>query len=407
MWERIVAWHRAWEQEQVDVLQDPARADGLAPGYRRQMAEKIAELSPVERRQLHDFVLKYRGRRGHLALARMLLIASAGGVVLHLIFPARTLLSQILLADAVALAAGLAYLIAYFNYRRMVSKSLRICAVLMLCAGLGALAGATQDAHEKGISLAAAIETRWLKALLMGAGAGLFFAGPMAMVGALRNQQYQALTAKLELDAERHRAARELSESRLRMLRAQIEPHFLFNTLGAVQQLAEQGAPRAAELTANLIAFLRASLADMRSERLTLAADFALVDAYLTVMAARLGARLDYQLALPAALAQTSVPSMMLLTLVENAIKHGIEPALRGGSIVVAAERQGDRLRLSVQDSGVGLAAEPGSGDGLDNVRSRLQLLYAGQAELTVAEAGEGGVLAVITLPLASGEAAR
>jgi LytS/YehU family sensor histidine kinase len=299
--------------------------------------------------------------------------------------------------------AGFSYLIAYFNYRRMVGKGLRITVILMLVASLGSLAGAGMAAREHGLAVGEALETRWLKALLMGAGAGLLFAGPMAMVGALRNQQYQALTAKLELDAERERAARELSESHLRMLHAQIEPHFLFNTLGAVQQLAEKGAPRAAELTANLIAFLRASMAEMRSERVTLETDFGLVEAYLQVMAARLGERLHFQLTLEPGLAAVSVPSMMLLTLVENAIKHGIEPSLRGGSVGVSARREGAMLRLSVRDSGAGMAAQPGAGDGLENVRRRLELIYGGQAALSVTEAGEGGVLAEIVLPMEAG----
>ncbi len=169
--------------------------------------------------------------------------------------------------------------------------------------------------------------------------------------------------------------ALEESEARLRMLNAQIEPHFLFNTLGAVRQLAEQGAPLAAELTANLIAFLRASLAEMRSEKVTLRADFALVEAYLKVMQFRQGSRLSYSLDLPEDLADCSVPSMMLLTLVENAIKHGIEPSLRGGHIGVRAALEHGALKLTVRDSGAGMSDTPGSGEGLDNIRKRLQII--------------------------------
>ncbi len=404
MWNRIVAWHTGWEEEQIRLLEDPGYAESLPPGLRRRMADKVARMSPVEREQLRAFGAAYRGRAGYVVTGKLLLLLTALGCALHLVFPSDALLGQVLLANGIGLLAAFAFMIAYFNYRRMVGKGLRITLILVLCAMLGSLIGAGLGAHEKGISLSMAMETRWLKALLMGAGAGLLFAVPMAVVGALRNQQFQALTAKLELDAERHRAARELSEARLRLLHAQIEPHFLFNTLGAVQQLAEQGAPRAAELTANLIAFLRASLAEMRSERVTLAADFALVEAYLQVMSARLGSRLHYRLALPNALGAASVPSMMLLTLVENAIKHGIEPALRGGSIHVSARRDGERLRLSVHDSGAGMADLPGAGQGLENVRNRLQLMYAGQATLSVQDGAGGGVLAEIVLPCAGGE---
>ena len=399
MWKRIVDWHRAWEEEQLRVLEDPAQAGTVPAGYRRTLANKAACMSPIERAQLRQFALTYSGWKGYAAFGKLLLLFNAAGAILHLVFPAKGLVVMLFAANVVGLAGLLTFMVAYFNYRKMVGKSVRIALILIVCASAGALAGASHAAHEKGISFAEALETRWLKAMLMGAGAGLLFAVPMAVVGSMRNQQYHALAAQLELDAERHRAARELSEARLRMLHAQIEPHFLFNTLGAVQQLAQKDAPRAAELTANLIAFLRASLDEMRSERVTLAADFGLVEAYLQVMAARLGNRLRFELALAPELRAATVPSMMLLTLVENAIKHGVEPALRGGAVLVSARQEGGMLRLSVRDTGAGMAAVPGAGHGLENIRSRLQLMYSDDAALTVAEAADGGVLAEIVLP--------
>jgi len=231
-------------------------------------------------------------------------------------------------------------------------------------------------------------------------GAGLLAALPMIGAAMLRSRQYELLTAQLQAEAERERLARELSESQLRLLRAQIEPHFLFNTLGAVQQLAQHGAPRAAELTADLIAFLRASLGDMRSDQVDLEAEFTLVESYLKVMGARLGARLRFRLDLPRALADVRVPSMILLTLAENAIKHGIEPALRGGEIVVSAAVEEGRLRLRVADSGVGMAAVPGAGLGLENVRHRLRLAYGEAAGLALRDA-DPGLVADIAIPYA------
>jgi LytS/YehU family sensor histidine kinase len=216
-------------------------------------------------------------------------------------------------------------------------------------------------------------------------GAGLLIALPVIAIGVFRNRQHEALTAQLQHAADRDRMARELAESQLRLLRAQIEPHFLFNTLGAVQQLAQHGAPRAAELTAHLIAFLRASMSEMRSEQVRLDTEFGLVEAYLRVMQFRLGQRLRFSLALAPALRPAQVPSMILLTLVENAIKHGIEPALRGGEVAVSAE---------VQDG-----AAPGSGTGLDNLRRRLQLAYGVGASLALHDAAPG-VIADLTLPL-------
>ena len=185
----------------------------------------------------------------------------------------------------------------------------------------------------------------------------------------------------------------------MRLLRAQIEPHFLFNTLGAVQQLAEQGAPRAAELTANLIAFLRASLGEMRSDSVSLAEEFGLIDAYLRVMQVRLGQRLRFTLALKPGLEQLALPSMMLLTLVENAIKHGIEPSLRGGEVRVSAALAGDMVHLAVHDTGVGLGAAPVDGTGLTNARRRLELAHHGAASLTLRDA-DPGTVAEIRLPM-------
>jgi sensor histidine kinase YesM len=404
MFRRIANWHRAWEEEQLRVLRDPASAREVAPGLRHLIACKVSQLSPVERQQLLDFSVKYRGWRMYAAIARLIALLTACGVGLYFLAPHKGLLTCIVVVNTLGLVTAFIFLVAYFNYRKMVGKTLRMGMLLMLFTAAGALTGSTHAAVNKGEPWRAALVSRLPQALLIGLGAGLFLAIPMAVVGGLRNKEYENITAKLEFDAERERAARELSEARLRMLHAQIEPHFLFNTLGAVQQLAEKEAPRAAELTANLIAFLRASLGEMRSERVTLAVDFAMIDAYLKVMTVRQGERLQFSLDLPASLAAVEVPSMMLLTLVENAIKHGIEPALRGGTIHIAAASAAGMLVLSVRDTGAGLAEQPGAGEGLSNVRTRLQLLYGARASLAVHGADDGGVLACITLPLEPGK---
>ena len=146
----------------------------------------------------------------------------------------------------------------------------------------------------------------------------LAFIVMVGLVASWRNQAYEMMNAQLELDAEREKNARQQSEAQLHLMRAQIEPHFLFNTLGAVQQLAEQGAPRAAELTRNLIVFLRSSISEIRSERVTLQDEFRMIEAYLKVMQVRMAHRLTFYLDLPVDLMQIEVPSMMLLTLAET-----------------------------------------------------------------------------------------
>ena len=214
---------------------------------------------------------------------------------------------------------------------------------------------------------------------------------------------------------QRQNVAEQLvKEAELARLRQQLQPHFLFNTLGAVQQLAEQGSKdeqgqsKAAVLTANLIVFLRASMSEMRAEQVSLKDEFAMVEAYLEVMQVRMAHRLTFSLDLPPSYADYKIPSMVLLTLVENAIKHGLEPAIRGGSIHISAQAvvgnsTGSDLCITVQDTGVGLSDKPSHGIGLQNIRDRLRLAYSGKAGLEISEAEAGGVIAEISIPLSEG----
>lgn len=401
MLKRIANWYEGWEKEQLDVLENPAIAAALPPGCRRYGAMKLAELSAIERQQLREFSVNFRGRRLWLTLGKMVIAFIAAGVLLHLFFPfGRSLPHAVLLANLIGFTAAMALVSVWFNYRKLESQKFTILVKIMAYASAGVLLGAVVSYVSGDKSLDLVLERLPRNLVLGGFGAVMLVGAPMVIIGAFRNRHFEALTLQLQLEAERERMARELSESQLRLLRAQIEPHFLFNTLGAVQQLAEHGAPQAANLTASLIAFLRASLTEMRSEQASLGAEFKLVEAYLQVMQPRLGARLRYSLNLPDALACVSVPSMILLTLVENAIKHGVEPSLRGGDVEVSAERQGGKVVIRVRDTGAGLSPVPGVGLGLDNVRHRLQLAHGPAASLTLSDNDSGdGVSAEIVIP--------
>lgn len=399
MWKRLVAWHQDWEDEGLAVLENPQLAETLPPGVRRTIALRLAAMSAFERREMREFSLKYRGWRAYAAIGKVFLACTALAVMVHLLYPRFGLPVKIVLANALGAVFMGGLVTAWYNYRWMNENKVKLLLMMFGLAALGNLTGASIAGIEKGRSLMMILERLPPIVLMTLGGLGLVLL-PFGVVAAMRNQHYQRWAAQLENDAERERTARELSESRLRMLRAQIEPHFLFNTLGAVQQLAEQGAPRAAELTASLIAFLRASLSGMRNDSTSLGDDFALVAAYLDVMRTRMGERLRVRLDLPPALAAVRVPSMMLLTLVENAIKHGIEPSLRGGEIHVAAHDEGGKVRIAVSDSGVGLSAEPGHGDGLQNIRSRLQLAYGNAAGFSLQDGPDGGAVAAVTIPL-------
>jgi signal transduction histidine kinase len=192
-------------------------------------------------------------------------------------------------------------------------------------------------------------------------------------------------------------------EARLKLLQAQIEPHFLFNTLANLDALIQTDPPRARVMLAHLNGYLRATLAASRRERSTLEEEFALLRGYLDVQAIRMGSRLKHRLELPAALAQASVPPMLLQPLVENAIRHGVEPKMEGGEVSVQAGAEEGRLVVTVSDTGLGWAAAGagGGGVGLANVRERLAAAYGREASLQVADVPGGGVSVALRLPLA------
>jgi sensor histidine kinase YesM len=208
-------------------------------------------------------------------------------------------------------------------------------------------------------------------------------------------QLVQRQTESAALDADVKRA-------RLELLRAQIEPHFLFNTLATVRTLARIDRPAAIEMLDNLMRYLSEALPKLRQEQSSLAEEVQLIDAYLRIHQTRMGKRLSYELQVPPQLAGERIPTMILLTLVENAVKHGINPSVDGGSIHVTATREQAALVLRVADSGHGLAVTDGFGMGLANIRRRLMMLYGDRAVLSLARAASRGVVATISIPMAA-----
>jgi signal transduction histidine kinase len=218
-----------------------------------------------------------------------------------------------------------------------------------------------------------------------------------------RRKQLELLNAELTREAIEANLARQLADARLRLMQAQVEPHFLFNTLASVQHLAEPQSPEAANLTRELITFLRAGLGGLRDKTTTLKREFEMAAAYLAIMQTRMGKRLTFTLDLPLDLADENVPPAMLISLVENAIKHGLEPATEGGSVHVFAVKNNDMIQFGVSDTGLGMTnmASIGAADGglgLANVRERLQAIFGDDAQLTIEESQPRGVSAVIKI---------
>ena len=212
--------------------------------------------------------------------------------------------------------------------------------------------------------------------------------------------------AHLESSRARAAVAEQLAaEQRLQLLASQLEPHMLFNTLANLRVLIALDPARAQAMLDRLIAFLRATLAASRAGTQPLADEFARIADYLELMRIRMGERLQARLDLPPDLARLPVPPLLLQPLVENAIKHGLEPHVAGGRIEVSAAREGGELVLRVRDTGAGVAttgAAAGSGFGLAQVRERLAALHGAAASVTLEPASgtEGGAQATLRLPL-------
>ncbi|MGI9025352.1 MAG: sensor histidine kinase, partial [Burkholderiaceae bacterium] len=185
------------------------------------------------------------------------------------------------------------------------------------------------------------------------------------------------------------------------LLQAQVEPHFLFNTLANVQHLIETDAPKASQMLGSPIRYLRAALPRMREQATTLAREIEMVRAYLEIQRVRMSDRLRFDIEVPDALLSVAMPPMMLISLVENAVKHGIDPLPEGGHIRVTAASTPIGMRVSVIDTGAGLSEHMGIGIGLGNIRERLATLYGSAARLDLTENPPRGVSAAIEIPAA------
>jgi LytS/YehU family sensor histidine kinase len=208
--------------------------------------------------------------------------------------------------------------------------------------------------------------------------------------------------AEAELEREQRRVAdaeREAMAANLRALQAQIEPHFLFNTLANVTSLIESDPGRAKHMAETFIRFLRASLAATRRSRTTLGEEFALVREYLEVLKVRMGDRLEVRVDLPGELAGTEIPPMLLQPLVENAIQHGLEPEVRGGTVELRARRGAGVVVVEVADTGAGFGEVTSGGVGLANVRERLRLAHDGRGRLSIRENAPRGTIVTVELP--------
>jgi glucose-6-phosphate-specific signal transduction histidine kinase len=235
---------------------------------------------------------------------------------------------------------------------------------------------------------------------------GLLVAPWITVAALFRQRDYAARRQELAFALERSELERKALDSRLRLLQAQVEPHFLFNTLANVRELVDAGSPQASAVLDNLIAYLRAAVPRLHDPATTMGQELELVRAYLKLMHMRMPDRLQFDLQADEAALGLRCPPMTLLTLVENAVRHGIDPSEQGGRIDVRVRARDGRCRAEVSDTGVGLKrAADGLGTGLSTLRERLELAFAGDAKLDLVALAPRGVRAELDFPAEEGKA--
>jgi signal transduction histidine kinase len=230
---------------------------------------------------------------------------------------------------------------------------------------------------------------------------GMLFAPWIAMTALLRQRDESVRSQALAFERERTRLEQAALDSRLHLLQAQVRPHFLFNTLANVRELVESRSPRAPAVLDSLVAYLRASVPRLDEPGITLGQELELVRAYLELMQMRMPDRLEFSIRTEPESEALRCPPLTLMTLVENAVRHGIDPSEEGGCIDIDVRLQDQRCRLRVSDSGMGLQQTgTGPGTGLSSLRERLQLAFDGDAALRLFERKPYGLVAEVEFPV-------
>jgi signal transduction histidine kinase len=270
-------------------------------------------------------------------------------------------------------------------------------AIQVIAIVVGSFLGTALTGVVKGRDIATMFTERYYGMLVtMGLGIGF---GCMALwVYVFRERESRHAAELARAQAERAQLEKSVLQAQLALMQAQVEPHFLFNTLANVQHLVETDPASASRMLESLIQYLRAALPRMREDTTTVGRELDMAKAFLDIHRMRMGTRLDYALDVPEELRCRPFPPMMLISLVENAVKHGVDPCCECGTITIRAGEDGGRLRVSVADTGEGISPKKGTGVGLANIRERLKALYGTAARLVIEENEPRGVVASIEL---------
>lgn len=213
----------------------------------------------------------------------------------------------------------------------------------------------------------------------------------------------EAAAALRQEEIERISYEQRLTEANFKILQAQIEPHFLFNTLSNVLSLIPTQPDKAGQMLSDFTTYLRASLQQTRCDRIRLEDELATVRSFLDIMAVRMGNRLSYHIDVQPELLSVPVPPLLIQPLVENAVEHGVDPKPEGGSITIRAVLSEGMLQLEVRDNGIGITSSSPVGVGMNNIRERLNLIYNGKASFQVLPNSPHGATIRLTIPMTAG----
>jgi hypothetical protein len=367
---------------------------------------RMAKFTPEQREEIAQLTESFRQNQWRM-FAALIFFWAVGVAAMHFSIDEKNWAIAIFLPFIVVGAVGFGLLSVWLSPTRVDCKSngwLKLALIAIGLSVVGAVFGGFIGKLAKvGVQGLAQDDLLRLasRVLIGGLVAGVIYAAMTVAVLQLRRNLLARRNEQLRKLAADERLARQLTDAKLRLMQAQVEPHFLFNTLASVQHLAEANSPDAARLTAQLIAFLRGGLTGLREEFTTLEREFMMARSYLEIMKTRMGQRLDFKLELPPDLAGQNVPPAMLISLVENAIKHGLETLPDGGRIELAARRSQDQLNIQVKDTGRGNGLlVSNSGVGLTNIRERLQAIYGEKASLELTENLPTGFIATLSLPM-------
>jgi len=266
--------------------------------------------------------------------------------------------------------------------------------VVMIAIIIGTVVGWTLGSMATGLSISL-FDQHFIPVMIL----GIMFGSIISYFFSYRERISQSEALIQEERIKRLANEKEMAETNLRFLQAQIEPHFLFNTLSNILSLLDADLERGKSMLKDFIHYLRAALPKTRGETTTIGQEIEMIQAYLNIFKVRMGDRLGYRLDIPDTIKGYPFPPMLIQPLVENAIRHGLEPKIEGGELFIRGEKKRDIIRLEIIDTGMGFNEGEDTGVGLSNVRERLQSLYGGKGRLILEENRPSGLKAIIEVP--------